>query len=170
MSADDVFIPNLAPNANGLTPMLVQIVERHAPLGLRGMRLRDTFFRVLESGEVRLGVFLAIGGDNRGGRDSASWNRIRNHPLYVSDADSTIDGHATVEFRVPEHIATQARLLATEVPLTSTSPEDKQRDAIDVKMGRPLPDRMSKLSQNEVRTHIMALACAVESYHPVMGE
>ncbi len=167
MTDDATFIPNLAPNHNPVTALLVYLIEKAKPADLRRYRVRDAYIRVGEKGGAQVAIFVQCGGDERGGKDAVLWNRIRQHPLFLSDEDSTIDGYATIFFRIPRAVVWTAERAALRVPLVGTSPEDKQKDAIDIQMGRPVPERTPRgLSDAHVKLTIMGLAASIECWNP----
>ncbi len=165
MSSEDTLVPNLAPNANGAAAMLVQVLERSSPLGIVRMRLRDAYVALGEDGTTpHLCFFVAMGGDARGGSNAPLWFRARAHPLYVRDADSPIEGYATIVFHAPEHFHKVLRALATSVPLFAASPESKQEDAVLQHMGREVPDRLPKVGNDIVRGLLASFAYLLESF------
>lgn len=174
---DDTHIPNLAPNACPITPLLVAMIEYVQPVKLRSMRLRDSWLAPGASGPT-VNFALAIGGGLRGGDNGSLWGRLRMHPLYIADADLgqakenadvlvAMPNWASVTFLVPSTVARVSQRLLEGVPNLTHDPVRKLREGMHVATGRASAETIkgaaNTLSEVEINRGLQVLAALVET-------
>ena len=87
---------NMLFGTNENAPVLLGMIEVNKEYFAR---FRD--IELTKAGEV-IRVFTRIGGGNRESHKE-TWQKIRNHKLYIKDYDDSFDEtYAYIEFRVPE--------------------------------------------------------------------
>ncbi len=172
----DTFLSNLAANANPLTPLLVELVERMGGPDLKVYRLRDAWlaFGPLPLGGYDLGeknpmsatevcIFVNLGGDLRGGANGALWARIRMHPAFIGDADCIVPEHAIIRFSIMDAaVDTCAFHLLKAVPALGVTAEQKQKDSIGVALGTPAPTYPARIPEDIVKTALARFAALIE--------
>lgn len=163
----ETLIPNLNANALPLTALLAAMVEYAAPVGLARMRLRDSWLGDGPSGP-QVSFLLAIGGDHRPAQ-SANWERLRAHPLYLGEEEALppvrrdlLRNHAVVTFMVPRACAKPAEFLVGYVPYTTDSANRKLIEAIASENGKPLEPRPPVVSGEVINRALRDLAGRVE--------
>ncbi len=164
----DTFIPNLAPNANPIAPLLIELVERMGGPDLKVYRLRDAWLAVSGGinvvSKAEVCIFVNLGGDLRGGANGALWARIRRHPEFVADVDCTIPEHAIIRVLIRDPAVDEcAFLLQAAVPALGVTAEQKQKDSIGAALGTPAPTYPARVSPEIVKKALARFAALVEA-------
>ncbi len=133
-------VNNLASNALPYTALLMAMVEYAHPVGLAGMRPRDSWLGEAPMAEgapmaPTVSFLLHVGGEDRG-TYGAFWARLRAHPLYLSDADIPTDkrypfrNHGVATFLAPKCCAKPLRFLLQHVPYVRDTSTMKAAEAM----------------------------------------
>lgn len=85
-------------------------------------------FRDIEliKGGTLIEVFARLGGDNREDYKE-TWDKIRNHPLYIKDYDDEYDNtYANIEFDIPEQYKETAKMMFKKEPVSFKDKFEKE--------------------------------------------
>lgn len=101
-------------------------------------RYRDCFV----TAEDEIAVYTRNGGGNRE-EYQVVFDVLRNHPLYIRDADDEFDStYATIYFRLPEEYAEDLRKIALKEPF---DPSKRWLDMLDkIREGPPTQGKATK--------------------------
>lgn len=105
-------------------------------------RFRDV--ELIKAGEV-IRVFTRLGGGNREDYKE-TWQKIRNHKLYIKDYDDSFDEtYAYIEFRVPERFIETTKKMFKEEPESFETKFKKEIEDMD-KPGTKASENAEKIA------------------------
>jgi hypothetical protein len=111
-------------------------------------RFRDV--DLIDNGE-KIQVFTRLGGGNREGYKE-TWNKIRNHKLYIRDYDDDFDcTYAYIEFNIPNKFKETAKKMFKSEPVSFSDKFNKGLEDIG-KEGTEASERAEKIANKIVET------------------
>lgn len=100
-------------------------------------RFRDV--DLIEDG-TKIRVMTRLGGGNREGYED-TWEKIRNHELYITDYDDDFDcTYAFIEFKIPEKFKNTAKKMFKGEPISFSERFNKELE----EMNKPGTDAYKK--------------------------
>ena len=118
-------------------------------LGMIGVNM-DFFDRFRDVDLIKNGtiirVFTRLGGGNRPDYKE-TWNKIRNHKLYIKDYDDDFDNtYAYVEFEIPDKFKETAKKMFNKEPISFSDKFKKELEEMD-KPGTEAHERAQHLAK-----------------------
>ena len=108
--------------------------EAHVLLGMIGVnkeyfdRYRD--IELIENG-TKIRVFTRLGGGNRPDYKE-TWDKIRNHNLYIKDYDDDFDcTYAYIEYKIPEQFKETAKKMFKGEPVSFSDKFNKELEEMN---------------------------------------
>lgn len=105
--------------------------NKEAPVLLGMIRVNKEYFdryrdvELIQDG-TKIRVFTRLGGGNRANYEE-TWNKIRNHELYIKDYDDDFDcTYAYIEYNIPEEFKETAKKMFTGEPVSFSDKFNKE--------------------------------------------